>query len=58
MTIEEIIRNLKIGAEFTLSRDDSEKLNIYVNHLEQIIRRLDKERDIVYECSRIIREKL
>lgn len=58
MQLEEIIRNLKIGAEFTLSRDDSEKLNIYVNHLEQIIRRLDKERDIVYECSRIIREKL
>ena len=58
MQLEEIISRLKIGDEFTLSEDDSEKLYIYVNHLEQIIRRLDKERDLLYEYNRIIREKL
>ena len=58
MKLDEILNELKNKNKIELSEDDSEKLSIYIEHLSQIIRRLDQEREIVYECSRIIREKL
>lgn len=59
MKLDKILKHLG-NTEPTLTLDISEQetLQIYIRTMEKIIDNNEKERDLLYEYSRIIREKL
>ena len=58
MTLEQILTELNHKRAVNLSEDDSEKLNLYVEHLEILVKDSIKERKTLYEYNRTLREKL
>lgn len=58
MTLEQILTELNHKRAVNLSEDDSEKLNLYVEHLEILLKDSIKERKTLYEYNRTLREKL
>lgn len=58
MMLEQILTELNHKRAVNLSEDDSEKLNLYLEHLEILLKNSTKERKELYECNRTLREKL
>lgn len=59
MSLDKILKHLgNTTPELVLNISEQETLKIYIKSMEKIIRNNEKERDLLYEYSRIIREKL
>lgn len=59
MRLVEILKHLEnTTPTLTLDISEQETLRIYIKTMEKIIENNEKERDLLYEYSRIIREKL
>ena len=59
MKLDQILKRLgKTEPELILNIEEQETLKIYIRTMEKLIDNNEKERDLLYEYSRIIREKL
>ena len=59
MRLDKILKHLgNTEPELILNIEEQETLKIYIRTMEKLIDNNEKERDLLYEYSRIIREKL
>lgn len=59
MKLDQILKRLgNTEPELILNIEEQETLKIYIRTMEKLIDNNEKERDLLYEYSRIIREKL
>ena len=59
MRLDEILKHLgNTTPTLTLDISEQETLKVYIRTMEKLIDNNEKERDLLYEYSRIIREKL
>ena len=59
MKLDQILKHLgNTEPELILNIEEQETLKVYIRTMEKLIDNNEKERDLLYEYSRIIREKL